>query len=427
MPLVSVPGSYQIVASFGGDTNHLPSSASAGPFVVAKAPTSVTALGLTTVGATLTATIGGKTQPLLQEAVRFTVSATMAGSPVLKETWVITDYLGRAPLPPTGLAVGTYVVKAEFAGNATYTPASASQTLRIDAQAINFDFGPGFEDSITYPGSVTFTVASTSGQPVTVGLVPDPSPFCTLTSAPVTNGTQYTLTATAAGLCRIVATAGETTTYAEVTVTRDVAIKVAQVISFGPLSGKVYGDAPFTVAATGGASGNPVTFSSTTASVCTVGGDTVTLVGAGTCTIAADQAGADFYNAAAQVKQSFTVGKAEQTIAFAPVPAQAYSPGGTFALSATATGGGAVTFTSLSEAVCTVAGSTATIVKAGDCVVRADQSGTSNYVAATTQQTIAIGRAAQRSASRPSRRSRRSRPAAPARSRSARPPRRRGP
>ena len=45
--------------------------------------------------------------------------------------------------------------------------------------------------------------------------------------------------------------------------------------------------------------------------------------------------------------------------------------------------------------VCTVAGSTATIVKAGDCVVRADQSGTSNYVAATTQQTIAINRAAQ--------------------------------
>ena len=30
VPLVSVPGSYQIVASFGGDTNYLPSSAIGG-------------------------------------------------------------------------------------------------------------------------------------------------------------------------------------------------------------------------------------------------------------------------------------------------------------------------------------------------------------------------------------------------------------
>jgi hypothetical protein len=38
-PLVSVPGSYRIVASFGGDTTTV--VVPAGPFVVAKAPTSV--------------------------------------------------------------------------------------------------------------------------------------------------------------------------------------------------------------------------------------------------------------------------------------------------------------------------------------------------------------------------------------------------
>ena len=70
------------------------------------------------------------------------------------------------------------------------------------------------------------------------------------------------------------------------------------------------------MSATGGASGNPVTFSSLTTGVCTVSGNTVTLVAAGTCTIAANQAGNASYNAAPQVTQSFTVNKVAQSIAF---------------------------------------------------------------------------------------------------------------
>jgi hypothetical protein len=64
------------------------------------------------------------------------------------------------------------------------------------------------------------------------------------------------------------------------------------------------------VSATGGASGNPVTFSSLTAGVCTTGGvngATVTGVSLGTCTIAANQAGNANYTAAPQVTQSFAV------------------------------------------------------------------------------------------------------------------------
>ena len=74
MPLVSVPGSYQIIASYGGDADYLPSSASAGPITVAKAPTSLAALSLTSAASTLTATIGGKSQPLMQEAVTFVLT-----------------------------------------------------------------------------------------------------------------------------------------------------------------------------------------------------------------------------------------------------------------------------------------------------------------------------------------------------------------
>ncbi len=64
------------------------------------------------------------------------------------------------------------------------------------------------------------------------------------------------------------------------------------------------------VSATGGASGNAVTFSSTTPAICTasgVNGATVTAIGAGTCVIAANQAGNGFYQAATQATQNIIV------------------------------------------------------------------------------------------------------------------------
>ncbi len=85
----------------------------------------------------------------------------------------------------------------------------------------------------------------------------------------------------------------------------------AQTIAFGtPPTGLVAGGGTGTVSATGGVSGNAVTFTSTTPSVCTVSGTTVTPVAAGTCTIAANQAGNATYSAATQVTQDITVGAA---------------------------------------------------------------------------------------------------------------------
>ncbi|WP_313406742.1 Ig-like domain-containing protein [Aeromicrobium sp.] len=62
-----------------------------------------------------------------------------------------------------------------------------------------------------------------------------------------------------------------------------------------------------TVAATGGASGNPVTFSSTTTDHCTIDGTTVTFGKPGTCTIAANQARGTGYSAAPTATQDITV------------------------------------------------------------------------------------------------------------------------
>ena len=71
-----------------------------------------------------------------------------------------------------------------------------------------------------------------------------------------------------------------------------------------------------------------------------------------------------------------------------------YSPTGTFAVSATASSGLGVTFTSTTTSVCTISGTTVTIVSAGNCIIAADQAGDGNYNAAPqVTQTIVINKA----------------------------------
>ena len=143
-------------------------------------------------------------------------------------------------------------------------------------------------------------------------------------------------------------------------------------------------------------SGLAVTFGSSTPAVCTVAGSTVTLIASGTCTVTANQAGDDDYNAAPQVTLNIAVAKADQTITGLAADPAAGVVDGSSALSATASSGLAVTFGSSTEAVCTVAGSTVTYLTAGTCTVTANQAGDDDYNAATqVTLNIAVAKADQ--------------------------------
>jgi hypothetical protein len=130
-----------------------------------------------------------------------------------------------------------------------------------------------------------------------------------------------------------------------------------------------------------------VTFASTTTSICTVSGingSIVTGVAAGTCTIAADQAGNAFYDAAPQVTQSITIDAGSQTITFGAAPSVIVGGAGTVSATGGASGN-PVIFSSNTPAVCTVSGtngSTVTGVSAGTCTIAANQAGNANYNAA---------------------------------------------
>jgi len=123
-----------------------------------------------------------------------------------------------------------------------------------------------------------------------------------------------------------------------------VASPLNQAIAFGVVPNLPLGTAPFTISASAmiyptpsstgpTSSGLTVSFASTTPSVCTVSGTTVTLAATGTCTIQATQAGNGTYAAAAPVNQSFQVTSSASAPAISSLsPPSAGSGGAGFTL-----------------------------------------------------------------------------------------------
>jgi hypothetical protein len=106
-------------------------------------------------------------------------------------------------------------------------------------------------------------------------------------------------------------------------------------------------------------------------------------MGAGETTITVNQDADENYNAASSVQQTLTVAKGTQTINFGALPSKTYGdiP---FNLSATASSGLGVTYSSSQSNVASISGSTVSILKAGSTTITASQSGNDNYNAATS-------------------------------------------
>lgn len=117
-----------------------------------------------------------------------------------------------------------------------------------------------------------------------------------------------------------------------ISVTRD---KGAQTITFAN-PGDQQATATVNLSATGGASGNAVTFAVTSGPASISGGNVLSFTGAGSVTITASQAGNSDYHDATPVARTFTVSLVPQTITFS-------NPGSRFiseVLTLAATGGG---------------------------------------------------------------------------------------
>ncbi len=210
----------------------------------------------------------------------------------------------------TLLAAGTCTLTANQAGNDNYAAATeVTKNITVGKASQTITFAQPAAPTFVLNG--TFTVAATSSANLSVSFNSSTPSVCSV------SGT--TVTMLSVGDCTLSATqTGDANYTAATPVTRTVTLgKASQTVAFDAATPtrKTLGDAPFMVTATGGASGNAVVLGSSTPTVCSVSGNTVTLLAAGTCTLTANQAGNDNYAAATEVRHQITVDNAPKPIA----------------------------------------------------------------------------------------------------------------
>ena len=265
-----------------------------------------------------------------------------------------------------------------FSASGVVTTVNTTWTLDVLAGAAADQTITGFvavPATGTVGGTSTLSATASSGLVVTFG---SSTPVvCTVVGTTVTYNVGGTCTVTADQ-------AGDASFNPAPQVTLDIGIdKTDQTITgfaADPAASVVGGTSALSATAS---SGLAVTFGSSTPAICGVAGSTVTYLAVGTCTVTADQAGDDDFNAAPQVTLDITVAIGDQVITdFVANPGFGFL-GSTSTLSAT--GGGSVEpviFASNTAAICTVVGSTVTYLAVGTCTVTADQAGDANYNAA---------------------------------------------
>jgi hypothetical protein len=162
-----------------------------------------------------------------------------------------------------------------------------------------------------------------------------------------------------------------------------------QTITFPTIADHTFGDPVITLDAAA-SSGLPVVFSVVSGPATLTSSNVLTLNGAGTVTVKADQFGGSGFNPATPVDITFNVARANQSISFAPIPNHtAGDP--PFALTATTSSGLPVYFNVIAGPAVLDTNNNLTLLGAGSVNVLAWQPGNSNYnAAASVQQTFNV-------------------------------------
>jgi hypothetical protein len=344
--------------------------------------------GSATQNADTTVTVTSSLNPSnFEQAVTFTATVPSGGTGTVEfidngmSLGVVTVESSSAALTTSTLQAGSNSIVAVYSGDSNFAGATSqpiSQVVDAIAPTITFSvptqtFGEG-----PFPVSAI----SNSGGAITFSLVSGPA---TVTSAGV-------VTLTAAGSVTLEASQAANGNFTAGTQEATFTVNPeSQTITFGAIANQTFGGAPFTVSATA-SSGLAVTFTSETTSVCTVSGNTVTIVGVGTGTIAASQAGNADFSAATNVSQSFTVGQFTPTITISNIPTNA-AVGGSFTATYNYNGNGTPSVASSNTAICTTSGNVVTFVGAGTASLTASATATTDdFAVEGTPQSITVGK-----------------------------------
>ncbi|OGV67019.1 MAG: hypothetical protein A3K19_29635 [Lentisphaerae bacterium RIFOXYB12_FULL_65_16] len=285
--LGSAPGAYPIELSSGSDANYA-LTLHDGTLIVTQAQQTITFPA-----------IAGRTYGDATFALNATSGSGLAVIYVSLDETVAT--LSGSTVTVVGAGLAT--IRATQAGNANYGPAPdvtrsftvARKSLIVTAENKSRPYGQANPPlTVAYTGFAAGDNASVLDAQPTATTVAD--------------------AASPAGSYAITLSGGSDANYALTLQNGTLTVsKAAQTISFAALDVKTYGDASFGLSGSA-TSGLLVAFTSLNTSVATVSGSTVTIVGAGTATIRAAQAGDGNYTAAPNVDRVLTVNKKTLTV-----------------------------------------------------------------------------------------------------------------
>jgi hypothetical protein len=172
------------------------------------------------------------------------------------------------------------------------------------------------------------------------------------------------------------------------TVTAGAQALSAQAITFAQPASQVLSSGTLAVSPTAD-SGLTVSLASTTASICTVSGFSVTFVAIGNCSLSASQAGDSTYAAATDVVRTFAITN-PQTITFAQ-PADQLLSASSITVAPSASSALAVALVATTPAVCSVTGFVVSFLANGICTLTGSQSGNATFSpAADVSQSFTI-------------------------------------
>ncbi len=199
--------------------------------------------------------------------------------------------------------------------------------------------------------------------------------------------TGSTVSLTGAGPVVLSASQAAAGNYAAATATVSFNVALATpALSFAPLGTKTYGDPGFPVVATS-ASAGAITYTIVSGPA-TLSGTTVTITGAGTVVVSANQTGSGNYGPATATA-SLVVAPETPTLAFAPVTARTFGDPA-FPVSANSPSNGSISYSVVSGPA-TISGSTVTLTGAGTVNLSATQAATANFAAASASTSFQAG------------------------------------
>jgi hypothetical protein len=286
---------------------------------------------------------------------------------------------------------GACVIKVTVASDANYNSASSSDftvTFNKKSQSAISWVGT-VPSSVDYLGTATLAISGGSGTGSVV-YEPSLSSTCRVASNILTVGD-------AGSTCEIVVTKlADSNYYSTDLVARTFTvnkINQANTLAFSNANTMVYGET-LSLLATGGSGNGAITYSVTSAGTtgCSIATSTLSVTASGSCAISASRAASANYNATSSpATMTIVVSKASQTLQFTSNVPSTPIAGDLYVVAASATSGLAPTYSILSGN-CSISASSVTFTGSGNCVIRAAQSGDSQYLAATSiTQTVSVG------------------------------------